>query len=941
MKIISVSILSIFAILTTAMAQTTTIKGKVISSEDGLSVIGAKVMLNASDSAKLTQAGRVVLTMVDGTFTIRSREKKSDITIEMMGFNRYFKEIEPGQTTVDLGTITLKPEALTIDAAVIVGQAKIARVVGDTVQYTAASFKTNPDATAEDLLKKMPGVTTESDGTVSSQGEKITKVYVNGKEFFDNDPSLALKSLPSDAVESVQIFDSQTDAAKFSGMDDGERIKTVNIVTKQSVLNSMFGRAWVGYGTDERYSGGLLMNLFNGDHRWTISAGANNVNNQGFSLADMVGPSRGGRGMMRSQGISTGSFTTNARGGINQSTNAGLNYNGTFGEKVKLNAQYFYGNINGNQNSMNTQNYLTMARYNTDSTRTISFDNRHNFNARLEWTPDEKNRINFNPSVSYGLNHGSSNTLSETYTSPGGSIINGSENNYNRKYESYNLTGDLWWQHAFNKPGRTLSLGARVDANKGMGQNLQLSRYVSLVDGLIVPDSINRIGSLNSAGYTLTGSATYSEPIGQYSKVSANYNISYDRTMADQQGFEWDDMRREYAFLDTATTNYLNRNYTTHTAGVAYSYVKGRDITLNVGLDYLMATQNNDQLQLWSGSINSRFFFKSLQPSIRLRLTPKKGQNLNVDLRMYSGFPSINQLQDVLDVSNPLSVSKGNPNLEQSNSTMFRVRYSIANTQKNTNFNISLMGSLTDNNIARHQSIIQSDTVINGSKLSPGTSYTTYTNLNGALSAFMFADYSFGIKPIKSIMNVRVNYRYSRQPSMQNDLEYLSYGNSLGATLSLTSNISENVDFTFRYDPALSLNEATNGNFNRYFTHNFTGLLNLYLTKNLFINVDASWRNNFGTQEGSSQHYTLLNAAIGYKFLKNRQAEFKVQGYDLLDQNRSYSQSANDTYIQTNSNYTILKRYFMASFMFKFGSTSSSSSSASRMSGGGYGMPPH
>lgn len=910
--------LAILLTIGVASAQTTTIKGKVISVEDNLSVIGATVYLNFSDSAKRTLAGRVVTTDVNGQFTITSREKKSDITINFLGFKEHFTVIPEGQKVVNLGTILLEPQAVGIDAVVVTGQATMAKIKGDTIQFNATSFKTNPDATAEDLIKKMPGVSTESDGTVSSQGQKIAKILVNGKEYFDNDPSMALKSLPSDAVESVQMFDDQTDEARFSGMDDGERVRTINIVTKKGTLNSIFGRAWVGYGTDQRYSTGVLMNIFNDTQRWTISAGSNNVNNQGFSMADMGGSGRSGRGMMRAEGVSTGSFMTSASGGINQSSNIGLNYNGTFGDKLKLTAQYSYGNVNADKDGRTTKNYLDRERYESDSSRVQSFDNRHNLRIRTEWTPNAKNKINFNPTVSYGLNHGYTGSTSEILNGIAGPLEKDALNAYARKYESYEVRGDLWWQHAFAKAGRTMSLGAQTSVSKSMGNNLQVSKYNTMTDGLLVPDSINRIGDLVSSGYSLTGSATYSEPISKSSKISANYNINYNRTIADQKGMNWDDICQQYAFMDTATTNYLNRNYTTQTAGVAYSYTKGKNITLNAGLDYLFATQNNNQTQLWSGNVNSKFSFQAFQPSIRLRMTPAQGQNLNVDLRMYSGFPSITQLQDVLDVSNPLSVRKGNPNLEQSTTAMFRVHYNIANTAKNTNFNFMLMGNLTDNNISSNQTIIKGDTTINGTQLTNGTSYTTYVNLNGARSAFMFAEYNFGIKPIKSIMNVRLNYRYSRQPSMQNDLPSITNGNTVGATLSLTSNISENVDFTFRYNPSISLSEPTRAAFNRYFTHNFSGFLNLYLTRNLFINVDASWNNNFGTQENSAQHFTLLNAAIGYKFLKSRQAEFKIQGYDLLNQNRSYYQSAYENYIQTNTNYEILKRYFMVSFTYKF-----------------------
>lgn len=925
MKTLFLTLFCTFSFITIAAAQTVTIKGKVISAEDGLSVIGATVRLNVSDSAKMSQPGRAVLSDVNGQFNIKSREKKSDITITFLGFKPYFTQIESGKTTVDLGTIKLEVDSKKIDDVVVVGAGRLAKVEGDTVQFNAASFKTNPDATAEDLVKKMPGVTVDSDGSVSSQGEKITKVLVNGKEYFDSDPTQALKSLPSDAVESVQMFDGQSDNARFSGMDDGERIRTVNIVTKAGVMKSIFGRAWAGYGTDKRYTSGLVMNVFDDNNRWTITAGSNNVNNRGFSLQDGSSWSRGGgRGMMRAEGISTGSFMTNARNGINESSNIGLNYNGTFKDKAKLNIQYNFGNINGNSSSFNTTDYVASLNpyYAERLSEANSFDNTHGFSSRLEWTPSDKNRINFNTRINYALNQGFSKGVSTNLTQFGGDVTTFSKDDYVTKYEAYNLNGDLWWQRALSKPGRTFSLGFQVNANKGMGDNEQNSVYGRLNAVITNLDTtyINRIGYLSTSGYSLTGSVTYNEPISKSSKLSINYNINYNRTIADQQGRNWDELVQQFSLLDTATTNYLNRNYTTHTAGIAYSLTKSKKINLNVGVDYLYASQNNDQYRPAMGEFSNKYSFSAVQPSVRLRITPGNNQNINLNLRRYSGFPSITQLQDVLDVTNPLSVSKGNPDLEQSYTTMLRAQYNIANTDNNTNFNIMLMGSVQENSISSNRVRLQQDTVINGTTIYKGSNYNTYVNMNGAANMFGFATYTFGIKPLKSNMAVSLHYRYSRQPSMQDGLANMTNTNSISTNLSLTSNISEKIDFTLAYYPSLNLSTNTNGlvKFNRVFSNTLSGSATIYLTRNLFINADGSWTNSLGNENYEAQHYFIVNGALGYKFLKNRQAELKLQAYDIFDQSRSYVQSISNGNIVTNTNYSILKRYFMFSFMYKF-----------------------
>lgn len=937
-------LISLSVVAITALAQSTvTITGKVISKEDGLPVIGAVVTLNAKDSTKLSQPGRVVATDANGQFTVRSREKESDITVSYMGMKDYFTKIEAGKTAVNLGTITLQPSAIGLDAAMVTADSKMAIIKGDTVQYNAAGFKTNPDASAEDLLKKMPGVTVDADGSINSQGQKITKVMVDGKEFFESDPTQALRALPSDAVESIGFFDGQSDNARFSGMDDGERIRTINITTKGGVSRSVFGKAWTGYGTDQtykdeagvlnnlgaRYSVGGGISIWRGDHRFTITGGSNNVNNQGFNLSDIGGSSGGfggGRGMMRSEGVSTGSFQTNSRGGITQSSNLGLNYNGTFTDKLKLTITYNFQNANGWSRTKNESSQLINNRNTTSRNQANSFDNRHSFQSRMEWSPTQKNRINFNTSISYGLNQGYSASYNESrqgYELNKGAFINSSDNSYTTKLESYNLNGSLWWQRALGKAGRTLSVGGTGSANRGMGDNEQYSQIkrASVMSGIDF-STIDRVVNLNTRGHNVAGSFTYNEPLTQYAKISANYNLNYNRTFADQNGLNWNDIAQRYDIIDTATTNYINRNYTTHTTGLAYNYAKGRDVTINFGLDYLYAIQNSDQQRPGWIVPHQQYNFSAIQPSARLRLVPKLGQSIQLDLRRNANFPSVTQLQDVLDMTNPLSVSKGNPDLRQSYQNFVNVRYNIANLDNNTNFNIMAMVSLQENSVVADRRILEKNTEINGVVIAKNSTYSTYTNLNGAWNWGTYATYTLPLKLIKSNLSAGVNYRYAKSPSLQNGLLNTNNSNISGGNFVLTSNVSENIDFTIRYYPSLNLSTNINDKntlFTRKWSHNLQGTANIYLTKFLFVNADGSWNNVISTAANSDQHYFIINAAVGFKFLKNRAGEFKVQAYDIMNQSRSFVQDmASNGDMSYSWNYSMLTRYVMFSLMYKF-----------------------
>ena len=956
------------AISVGAWAQSVTIKGKVMLADDPLPAAGAMVRLNAADTAKKDLRGRTTATDGNGLFTLNSREAKNDVTISYLGYTPKSVAVPVGSRgAVDLGVITLEPMSEAIERVEIVAQASMAKVAGDTTQYNAAAFKTNPDATAEDLLKKMPGVSTDENGKVQAQGQEVTKVLVNGKEYFDSDPSAALKNLPVDAVESIQIFDSQSDAAKFSGFDDGERVRTVNIVTKAGVTNSFFGKAYAGGGlfapwtqmggTAGRYAGGLGLNFWRGDHRLTIIAQANNVNNQGFTLGDVSSSgggrrSGGGRGRNTAGGTDISGFSTPVRGGIQASQMVGLNYNGQFGSKFKMSAAYMYNGVGADIWNKINQTFVTTPRVYESENSSGAFQHSHSFEARTEWNPSSTNRITFNPSVSYSNNFGSSTNWSQTYLDE--KLSNSADNRYDTKLERLNANADLWWQHSFGGTGRTLSVGGVVNGRRDMGNREQKSYYYTAdaATGQLQRDSIVQIGSVWGDGYTLTGSATYTEPLSAKSRLSANYSITYDKSISDKQGWNWDELTQHYSLVDTTTTNYFNRNYTTHVAGLGYTFVEGKALTLNATVNYQNALLNNAQTSpSASRSGQNSYRFQTVLPSLRVSWNPSTGHNLNLMYNSNSIFPSVNQLQDVLNVDNPLQVSKGNPNLKQSYSNTLMLRYSYANTAKNINFWLMGFGNLTDDYISTHRIFLTQDTVINGTTLVRGAQYSEPVNLSGYVSARMMANVGFGIKPIKSNLNFQVGYSYGRTPSKQNNIDYVSNSNRINFGVSLTSNISENIDFTLYYRPGMNYTTAGTGAFDRYVNHNVGGNVNWIFAKYFFVNADAQWVNSLGTQASYTQHYALVNAAVGAKFFKNRAGELRLACYDILDQNRSVYQSSADTYTQlTQTN--ILRQYFMLSFTYKFdtrkgNARQSTSDSGSSSRGGMYGPypgaggPPH
>lgn len=891
-------------------AQNVTVKGRVLGSDDGKPIPSAYVIINPDQP---NSPARTSVTNANGEFSVTTSEKNITVRISFIGYQDFTRTVTPQNNVADLGTIRLAIDAIVTEVAQVTARAPIASMRGDTLQYNANAFKTNPDASSEDLLKKLPGVTTDDDGNVEVHGQTIGKIYIDGKEFFADDPNIALKTLPADVVENLQIFDDQSDEARFSGFDDGERIKAINIVTKEGVSTSTFGKVFGGYGTDDRYAAGVAANIFNLDQRLTIIGQRNNVNNQGFTLDDIASSMNSRRPM--GGGIDASQFTTSVRGGIQTTTMAGLNYQGEFKNKLKIGGSYFFNNVNADQHRIIAQNFFSMPRDYYDTTAIRGYNYQHRVNVRMEWNPNETNRIFITPRLTYSTNHGYSHNASLTFLN--GVQNNSARNDYSTRMGTYDAGVNLWWMHRFTKPGRTLSLGGSVGGSNGWGYRTQDSDYGSIdSDGDWISELLKQYGKLGAPGFDVSGRITFAEAISKSSRLQWSYNISHSQTDSRKLTYNWDYLLDEYDFLtpDEITSNVFQRDQTRHRASMGYNLVKEK-VVLNTSVNYQYTHLNDDQT--FPNIYDSKYNFSAVLPRLRIEYKPQRTKTLMLEYNRNTSTPSVNQLQDVIDLTNPLQVYYGNPGLKQSYSDVINIRYNTVNTEKSTNFNIFGGATFTQKYIANHRRFLTEDEIIHGAEVVSGAQVRTPVNLNGYIRTHLFTGYGFSIPAIRSNMNIHLRHFYSKLPAMENNELYRSRTNDIGMGISLTSNISENVDFTVSYRPSLNISQGSTGTFERYIRSDLSGFLNIFLWKGLFINADATWRNRTGTQESFSQHYAIVNAAIGYKFLKFRQAEIRISGNDLLNQNRSYWTSTYDTYIQSTTS-SVLKRYYMASFTYKF-----------------------
>lgn len=525
-------ILGVCAVIRVSAQQRGTISGTLCDSENGEPMIGAIVEITTPSDPDYRKN---VLTDVDGTFSFSS-VPYGDYKLEAtyMGYQDFKMDINV-RGNVDLEKLKMIQEAQKIDDVVVSGISMRSATQGDTLIYNAGAFKVTKDADAEDLLGKMPGVTV-TDGKVEAQGEEVKKVFVDGKEFFGSDVTSAIKNLPAEAIDQVEVFNKLSDQAQFSGIDDGEGYKAINIVTRPSMRTGVFGKISGTYGFNDKYSAGLSLNIFNKDgSRISITGLANNINQQNFSSEDILGISNnsgqgsqrrgmgggsfgGGGGRQNRGGSGTSNFMTgNNQKGISTIRSLGVNYTDQWGEKVKFEGSYFFNMNKNNVYTSTDRQYYTgvdsTQLYDANSTGSSTNYN-HRINLKLDYDINDNNKLMIRPSLSFQSNQSASTDTSKMslYTaSAAQSLLNDLKGMTSADNTGYNISNTIVYMHKFGKVGRTLTmmLDGNVSKNDKDSYEYSLTRYYDpLTESLLEQDIQDR-----SFSYRINGNLTYSEPL--------------------------------------------------------------------------------------------------------------------------------------------------------------------------------------------------------------------------------------------------------------------------------------------------------------------------------------------------------------------------------------------------------------------------------------------
>ena len=928
MKSLLVFTLLLVSVCCSSFAQTAGIKGKINDRTDSKPINAATVsLLKQADSSVVLKT----VASAEGFFSFSNLAADSFIVkINALNYQEYISFINLKDTVRTLATIMLDRQDKDLSTVTVVSKTAAVIVKGDTSQFSASQYKVNPDASTEDLIKKMPGITVAKDGTVTAQGETVRKVTIDGKDFFGDDASAALKNLPSEVVDKIQVFDRLSDNARLTGFDDGNSTKAINVVTKAGLKNGRFGRIYAGAGTDDRYSAGGNASFFKENRRLSLVGNFNNINQQNFASQDLLGvtssgggnrgggPQGGGGG--RWNGGGGGDFNVGQSNGISRTNAAGLNFSNQYGKKVTLAGSYFYNQSkNTNQSTTNRETFLggtaDTSLFTKQVSSSITNNTNNRINLRLEYTIDSNNSLFIIPSFNFQENNSTSFSDFKSYRGArgGGAIYNTAntslgKNTFDRA--GFNIRNNILYRHAFPKKGRSISFGLNNTFSKNNSESILDANYQFF--NPLKFDTLNQFYDNISNGYSVGGTIAYTEPLSKKAQLQFDYNPSIQKNEADQQTFGFDGQK--YSTLNQSLSNKFNNTITTNNAGVTYRFMPDKDNMFSVGVSYQNSKLESDRTFPTKSSISQSF--SNFLPNLIWRKKISTVSNIRVFYRSSTNFPSVNQLQDVVNQSNQLVVSTGNAALKQSFTQFVATRYSYTNSKTGKSFFANLFLQTAANYITNATYIPRADSTIqNGIILQKGAQLTKPVNLNGYKSARSYLNYSMPIKVIKTNLNLNAGIAYSRLPGFTNNVKIITNNIVYSAGVVLASNISEFIDFNLSYNSNFNQTSGSGSGDNNFVNQAIGAQVNLLSKKGWFLQNDVSYQANAGLSAGFNQKYSLWNAAIGKKFLKNKVGELKLSVFDLLKQNQSIVRTVDARYIE-DAQSQVLQQYYLLTFTY-------------------------
>ncbi|WP_199117670.1 outer membrane beta-barrel family protein [Pedobacter sp. ASV28] len=895
-----------------------TVTGKVLNGQDRSAIDYASIAIKKLSDSSVVGA---TSTASNGTFSISNiAAGKYRLYVVYLGLKSINKDFEltASSPNLNFGELVMEDTGVTLKGVEIKGETPPVVVKKDTLEINASTLKVKENSVVEDLLKKVPGVEVSKDGTVTTQGETIKRVKVDGKDFMGNDPLLATRNLPADMVDKIQIIDEMSEQSKFSGVDDGNREKILNIVTKNGIKNKGYvGNNSVGYGTDDRYDVNLSINRFDKNQQLSLIGQFNNVNKQNFGggIGGGGGFGGGGRGMMfGGAGQQQGITTTNA---------AGINFADTYDDGTQFNASYFFNKTSlFNVNTSNTQRFIgndvvTSLEDAESTTKRLN----HRLNFMIDTKLDSATSIRVQPNISYTDNSANSFTNYSRNNLAGNAL--GSQNLITGS-TSPSISNNLLLRRKFLRRGRTLSLNVNTNINDSDADNYNINpETLTPPTGPIDIRDRNLLNDNNTKSFSNTSRLVYTEPLSKTLSLELNYQNGYLKDNRRRFTYNFNNVTQQYDLLDI---NYSNEfENTTWTNAVGFSFNKNeKKYNWNVGVAGQLTNRTNDNL---TTGLLFKQNFVNVTPTAQFRYNFSNSKRLNIRYDGRTNQPSIDQIQPVRDNTNTQSVPLGNPDLKPSFSNNLRIFYNNFDFASYRTLFLGAFITQTFNDFGNTQRVINDPTSEDFGKIETG-----YLNVKGNYNANIFGNLGLPIiKGNKLNLQINAGSSFNHSTNIADGQENVTKTIGLSNGYKLVSNLDK-LDLiagvSGRWDhSSYTLGETTN-----FYTLSPNIDISYVFPGNIRLQTDATYNRYTGRGEYNTS-FTQVNAYISRQFFKNK-GTFKLSVNDLFNENTGISRTANANQI-VDQNFNVLKRYFMFSFTYSLSSIAGMNMNNNRQGQGG------
>lgn len=892
-----VFIFLILSIFTAFSQNNTSVNGKIIDKDTKEAVPQANIrILQQRDSAYVNG----VATDTHGNFSVNIAKGKYIMQVTYIGYNHAYRNIDVtgSSNKMNLGTIELATDNILLDAAIVTAKAPEILVKGDTLEFNADSYKVAESAVLEDVLKKMPGVEIDSEGKITVNGREVKKIMIDGEEFFSDDPKVASKNLPAKMVDKLQVLDRLSDMAQMTGFDDGEEETIINLTVKPGMKEGLFGNAFAGYGSNQRYEANAMINYMKDKDQYTFLGGINNTNNAGFTdfSSTMFGGMRGGGRGRRFMGGD----------GITKSANAGLNFSKQAGDKLKIGGNIRFGNTDNNTISkVHTLNILNNGNtIDNENSVSNSLSNNFNMDLRFEWKPDTLTDIIFRPSASIYNNRRSEVGDFFSVGEISGDTINFGNSQYNSKGNGKEIGGRLDASRKLSNTGRVLSFQFR--GNLSDSENTGANKSNTFYNGTSADDIIDQQFTNRNDAKSWRGYVSYVEPIGNKNFIQLAYTFRQNISESDKDT-RIKDTDNNYTILDKDYSKRLENNFTRQEIELNFQSIRDK---YDYRLGFSVQPSTSKSKTFVGDSLINPFEQKVINyaPMAQFNYRWSKQHNLRIRYFGDTDQPTVEQLSPVVDVSNPLNITYGNPNLKPSFQHRLHVRYQNFNPEKGASMALFSNFSYLTNDIV-------ASTIINQET---GKRVTTYENVGGNWSGNMRFMFNMPLKNIKYSIFSMSFVSYNNTNGFVNNEKNLSRRTNLFQVLGLNYR-SDIFDLTLRGN--INFNKVNNSILaqqnQEYLNYGGMGSTTIYLPWDMSIESDISYRANSGYSDGFSQQEWLWNASIQKQLFKQKNGTLRFKIYDILQQKSNISRSVTANYIRDTTT-NALTSYFMFHFVYKF-----------------------